>query len=57
MEMEWKVEWKNFPRCKWDGKDLEWKLERKWTTKSSFMIGGMEKNWNGKWSGMEWNIS
>ena len=53
MELVWKVEWKNFPRYKWDGKGLEWEMERKWTTKSSFMIGGMEIT--GMESGVGWN--
>ena len=56
MEMEWKVEWKNFAPNKWNGKEMEWKMEWKWNRKSSLMIGGKEKNWNGKWNGMEWNI-
>ena len=25
--MEWKVEWKNFARRKWIGKELEWIME------------------------------
>ena len=56
MEMEWKVEWKNFPRGKWNGKELEWKMEWNWNGKYSLMTRGMEKNWNGKWNGMEWNL-
>ena len=50
--MEWKVEWRNFPRGKWNGKEMEWK----WNGKYWLMIDGTEKNWNGKWNGMEWNI-
>ena len=56
MEMEWKVEWKIFPWVKWNGKKLEWKMEWKWNGKSLLIIDGMEKNWNGKWNGMEWNL-
>ena len=54
--MEWKVEWKNFPRGKWNGKELEWKMEWNWNGKYSLMTRGMEKNWNGKWNGIEWNL-
>ena len=55
MEMKWKVEWNIFPRDKWNGKRLEWRMEWKWNGKYGLMISGMEIQWNGKWNGMEWN--
>ena len=51
--MKWKqnrmeMEWRNFPRGKWNGKEMDWK----WYGIYWLMIFGSVKNWNG----MEWNI-
>ena len=42
METEWTI----FTHDKWNGKELEWKVEWKRNGKFSLMISGMEKNWD-----------
>ena len=48
--MEWKVEWKTIETSNRNGKNVEWKWNRKWREKFR-PCRGMEPKWNG--NGME----